>query len=405
MARANLCQVLREAHSIGREFFVDATGPGLASMPPWLSILLNQSVEWQIEAPPQSMFPVDMLPLGWMSAEPKAFNEFLMEHDDLSTNELASMLPCWQWPVVRRFLEMEQPSNRPLSRKQKVRMAFVGDGAPGTVRDSLRKRMQQAHQELTRHQRVSIAYQIETPWPDDDPVDTEKLTCAFANHLVNPEFMPRGCHYPEDPAAVTHLFCHGRTNLDPAQASSAMVLNRGMHFELHIGQLKKTDGHHEITAKALREHLEMHLAASPALDVLRQRTLIFMNACAGGMQASLDDVAIASVFLSKGHPAVIATEATIDQGTARRISPEFYENFLQNVPAHVALWQAQRRMICEVSTKRKPFPAALLYTCYGSPECRLPPDQNEKNTPESTSPSTTLLSDLFFHSTDFMTKR
>lgn len=386
-ARANLRWVLREAHRVGRVFFTGASGP--AQMPPWLPILLHQAVEWQIEAPSPSMFPIDMLPLGWMSVSTAVFSRFLMEHDDLSTSELASILPCWQWPVVRRFLEMEQPSRAPLPRHEKVRLAFIGDGAPESLRDSLREGMGRAHATLVKHDRLAASYEIEHPWPDNEAQKTEDIVSSLARHLVNPEYMPRGSHHPNTPAAVTHFYCHGITSLDQSKTK------RGMHFELHIGQLGKTDDHHKITTKELRHHMELQ-QADPSHSGKAQRTLIFMNACACGMQAPMDDVALASVFLSKRHPAVIALEARIDGGTARRISSHFYDCLLDSVPAHVALWQAQRQLTCETTTKQAPFPAALLYSCYGIPDCRLSRNTTEQLPLKSPLTDSGVFSDLFF---------
>jgi hypothetical protein len=401
MARENLRHALREAHKIGREFFGGVKEA--VALQEWLRLLHGQPLEWQVEAAPSSMFALDLLPLGWLAMSESAYYQYLDSHQDLTTESLASMLPCWQWPVIRRFLEMEQPARHPLPRTDKIRMAFIGDGAPETVRDSLRHGMKRAHQKLKRHRVLAGAYQIEKPWPDHKQEQTDVLVSALAKHLVNPAFMPRGGHYPETPAAITHFYCHGKTILDEAASHSRARTARGMHFELQIGQLHKTDDHHQITAKELRDHIEIH-QANEGGDKKKQRTLIFMNACAGGMQAQMDDAALASVFLSKRHPAVIATEAKIDGGTARRISAHFYECLLDTAPAHHALWQARRRMTCETTTKQNPFPAALLYSCYGIPDCRLEGIRDEKVPATQPPESAKNFQDLFFPPSNSMTK-
>jgi len=366
MARANLRAVLKRAHSIGLQFFTGAPLPDLLNF--WLRNIEGDFVDWQIEAPQASMFALDMLPLGWLKLSKKEFHEYLTEHPDLTTSELASMLPCWQWPVIRRFLEMDQSPPRSLRHGKRVRVAFVADAAPDCVKESLRAAGEKAHKQMKGDQNIGACYLIERPWPDDETSTTDDLISALARHLMNPDYMPRGCHYPDDPAAVTHFFCHGRTSLE--RQNHQRNQSRGWEFELQLGQRSKQDGHHQITASALREHLEIEQAKLNG-EQNKPLSLIFMNACGSATQSCADDVALASVFLSKRHPSVIAAEAAVDAATARRISCHFYERFLRRVPAHVALWEALRRLICEEISQNRPHPAALLYSCYGSPYCRL----------------------------------
>jgi hypothetical protein len=354
------------AHGIGLQFFTGAPLPELLSV--WLRSMEGNFVDWQIEAPPKSMFALDMLPLGWLSLSKQEFHDYLMNHPNLTTSELASMLPCWQWPVIRRFLEMDQAPPRPLRHGKQIRLAFVADGAPDCVKESLRAAGEKAHKLMKGHQDIQRCYQIERPWPDEETTTTDELISALARHLMNPDYMPRGCHHPDDPAAVTHFFCHGRTSLD--QHNHHQIRSRGWEFELQLGQRSKRDDHHRISASALREHLEIEQSKLNG-DQHKPRSLIFMNACGSATQSCADDVALASVFLSKRHPSVIATEARVDAATARRISCHFYERFIGRVPAHVALWQALRRLSCEVISQNKPHPAALLYSCYGSRFCTL----------------------------------
>lgn len=392
-ARGNLRAVLKRAHAVGLEFFKNQA----SEMTTWLRAMHGLPLQWEIEAEPNSMFALDMLPLGWMSLTKEQFGQYLHNHPTLTTDELASMLPCWQWPVIRRLRTRAQPQRGLLFRKGKARVAFVGDDAlsvehGGTVEDGLSKTMRIALGELRTHPNLSAEYEIEDHWPDEEEVETQVLVSALATHLLNPGIMPRGCKHPDNPAVITHFFCHGKTTIEMCADSSKAKVTRGQHFELHIGQMEKKKLHHRITASELEQEIQSRDSSNAAGSLPKSRTLVFMNACATGLQARYDDAAIVSVFVNNGHPAVIGTEARVDTSTARKLSARFYECLLDAIPAHLALWQAQRGMTSESAMNARPFPAALLYSCYGIPDCRLEP--RKEGVPAPISPLTG--SDLFF---------
>jgi hypothetical protein len=390
--RGRLRIALMEAHRIGRALFNTAADREQARA--ICELLRVVPMEMQIEGEANAMFALDMLPLGWLTLDELSFRRFLDERQQLRVEEVASMLPCWQWPVIRRWTNHRLPLPTLLPRSGRSRVAYIGDDAlgkrhGGTVNDGLSEVMRDSHSRTKVHPDLTD-YEFEHHWPDEPPMEKDEIIRGLARHLVNPCHMPRGCHHPDRPAVITHFFCHGDTTIEePADRAGRVAARRGAEFTLSIGQRGKKDVHHEISGHELGREMELQRQSISAPQ--RQRTLILMSACAGALQDQRDNRAILSVFAENQHPVVIGTEATMDHQTAHELAIAFYCELRRGFAAHVALWRAQRLLAAE-SAGRSAMPAALLYSCYGIPECRLEPISGSEPYPQQ---PTLITDDLF----------